>query len=129
MMRYHINPVTLIYQIQDVLSPNLLDSRWRKVARGRHPYTGHCYTASEAYYHLWGKKNGFKPHCVELVDDPKIGFVSHWYLTNGTIYVDITREQFKNLPPYSEGAAAAFLTKGPSKQAREIIRRVKMELR
>lgn len=38
------------------------------------------------------------------------------------IYLDPTSSQFKTRPPYEEGRAAGFLTKEPSKRARELMK-------
>ena len=40
------------------------------------------------------------------------------------IILDPTRDQFKDEPPYQEGRGRGFLTKGPSKRAREMMERM-----
>ena len=115
-------PTKLIEKIQSVLSPNLLYPQWRKYAYV-HPLSGHCYTASEALYYLWGKENGYGPHRTEL--ETEIGVVSHWYLSDGEKVIDVTAAQFKGLAvPYCDGRRAGFLTKRPSKRAQEVMRRL-----
>jgi hypothetical protein len=56
--------------------------------------------------------------------------VSHWFLKSqvGRI-VDITAEQFIKVPDYSRAVGRGFLTKYPSKRAKQLIRSVtsKME--
>ena len=114
----------LIAHIQSVLSPNLLHLDWRDMA---HPMAGHCYHASEALYHLWGKKHGYKPAHVEVYMGKAWGWIGHWYLRNDEGKVlDPTREQFGKRPVcYRYGVDCGFLTKGPSKRAAEVMRRLK----
>jgi hypothetical protein len=111
-----------IQRIQQVLTPDLLKPQFRK--KGEHPLYGHCYAASEALYHkLGGKNKGYKP--VRGKDEKGI---THWWLLDkdGNI-LDPTSEQYtsKGLePPYENGRPAGFLTREPSKRAREILRRI-----
>lgn len=81
-----------------------------------HPLSGMCYIASEAYYHLEGKKLGYKPKRATYKS------MSHWWLENenGSI-LDLTAAQFPFRFPYYLGKWAAFLTKQPSKRAKQII--------
>ena len=75
---------------------------------------------SEAYYHLMGGKEvGLKPCYI------KHEGMSHWYLKDkDNNIIDLTVEQFKNIPDYSKGIGKGFLTKKPSKRAQELISRV-----
>lgn len=95
------------------LSPDLL----KKGYEGSHPLSGHCYVASEAYYHLSGEK--LTPHTV------KHEGVTHWYLIdkNGEI-IDLTKEQFETSPDYTKGRGRGFLTKRPSKRALILMERI-----
>lgn len=121
-------------KIQSVLSPSLLHPAWRHVddCSGDMRLSGHCYAASEALYYLWGKKNEFKPHRIE-VDDPLLGWVGHWYLARVrnmkrkkiVEVADVTAKQFGFKIDYSTGIGCGFLTKQPSRRARIIMRRVK----
>lgn len=120
--------LSLVNRIQAALSLDLLTSEWRdevtqqRCSRDINYLAGHCYVASEAFYHLWGKKHGFKPyHC--FVED-RMEVVGHWYLRSRDIVLDITREQFGQEAEYTERKRCAFLTKKPSKRARELMRRV-----
>jgi hypothetical protein len=113
-----MKPAKLIKAIQSALTPELLQPIWRKLATNK--LSGHCYAASEALYHLWGKENGFKPHRIE-VEDPVLGWVGHWYLAKGKRVLDITAKQFNFKIDYSEGRGCGFLTKQPSKRARAIM--------
>ena len=93
------------------------------------PYRGHCYVASEAYYHLRKKYQGriygdapataLKPHTV------RVGGDVHWFLRDqdGAV-VDLTCGQFWDPVPYHLGRGRGFLTKKPSKRAAVVIERV-----
>lgn len=119
-------PQGLIKQIQSVLSPNLLHLDWKEFA---HPMAGHCYHASEALYHLWGKNHGYTPAHIEVYMGKEWGWLGHWYIrdSKGSV-LDPTAEQFGSVHiPYEEGRGCGFLTKKPSKRAQEVIRRVKAD--
>lgn len=75
-----------------------------------------CYVATEAYYHLEGKKLGFRPKRATYRN------MSHWWLEDakGNI-LDITKEQFAFKFPYEIGKFCEFLTKKPSKRAVKIL--------
>ena len=113
----------LIQRIQDALSPDLIDVHWQAQAK-ENPLHGYCYVASEALYHLWGKANGFTPAqlWVHVGHGRKY---SHWFLRRGDEVLDITAMQFGGTRiAYDKARGTGFLTKWPSKAAREIIRRV-----
>lgn len=82
---------------------------------------GPCYPASEALYHLLGGKDaGLTPMRIDHEG------VSHWYLrweplTGGTFYIDPTSTQFDTPVPYEKGRGTGFMTKEPSKRARELM--------
>ena len=117
------DPAALIQQIQRVLSPDLLLPRWRGNACS---LAGHCYSASEALFHLVGGRSaGAKPCSARCP-----GGV-HWWITLGEERLDPTAEQFdpKTLEAiYSQGVGRGFLTKQPSRRALEIMRRVNLGL-
>jgi len=118
----------IVAGIQAVLSSNLLNPSWRKseLVHKNH-LSGHCYTASEVLYHLWGKQRGFTPRRVEV--ETSVGWVSHWYLQREGDVLDPTSEQFGTLEiPYHLGKGCGFLTKTPSNRAREVIRRMGVKL-
>lgn len=85
---------------------------------------GNCYVTCEALYHLLGgKKAGYVPHRLRHEGDV------HWYLVHratgeGDMIIDPTVSQFKTRPDYSKGVGAGFLTKKPSKRARDMMRRL-----
>ncbi len=107
------------------LSPDLLKPQYLRLEK-RNRFTGHCYVASEALYHLrGGVASGLLPQCVRHE-----GGV-HWYLkrqSDGHIF-DLTARQFSSPPPYEIGKGCGFLTKKPSKRCQVLIRRVKARLR
>jgi hypothetical protein len=111
----------MIRLVQAVLTPDLLKPVFRQaVEDGAHPLTGHCYVACESlYFLLGGKKAGLKP--VTL----RVGACVHWWLVDseGEV-IDPTRAQFPNPVDYAKGRPRGFLTRAPSKRAREVIRRV-----
>lgn len=112
----------LLHQIRRNLSDDLLLPKYRKQHRSV-PTKGHCYVATEALYHLLGKRNKetFKPHYVKAYG------VTHWYLMNEdrTEMLDPTYDQFPSLPNYDKGVRCGFLTKKPSKRAQILIDRIK----
>lgn len=100
---------------------SLTDDMRRAPYKGhRNPLRGHCYVASEAYYHIAGGKNaGLKPMFVSHEGAP------HWFLlaANGSV-IDLTAGQFRTPVPYWKAKGKGFLTSKPSARAVELIRRV-----
>ena len=80
--------------------------------------TGHCYIASETYYHL--SKEELKIFFIKHENS------SHWFLKNklGKI-IDLTAGQFTTPVPYEKAIGKFFLTKKPSKRSRILIDRIK----
>ena len=108
---------TIVDEIHDALTPDLL----KKGYGGEHPLAGHCYVASEAFWHITEK-------CLHVYRARDDFGVVHWWLENenGDIY-DLTAGQYTDCgrePPYTKGRRSGFLTKEPSKRAAELIRRV-----
>jgi hypothetical protein len=101
--------------IKQFLTKDLLKPQYR----GFHPLSGHCYVASEAYYHLRGGKAAGL-HAVNLKHEG----VSHWWVEDNERIVDITAAQFSSQVPYEKGRRRGFLTKKPSKRAQVVIDRV-----
>ena len=103
---------------------NLDDSLLKPEYIGKgHKLHGHCYVAAEAYYHLWGKVDGYFP--VRAKDGHG---VTHWWLQHkdGTI-VDPTSAQYRmvgEVPPYNKGIKGGFLTKEPSKRTQILMDRI-----
>lgn len=105
-----------------------------------HELAGHCYVASEAFFHLTG---GYDRWQVErtVVTVPEPGPTggeveyTHWYLRNrdsGEV-ADLTYDQFVTYThgdveiPYDEGTATGFMTDDPSKRAQRVIDAVDYE--
>jgi hypothetical protein len=86
-----------------------------------HP-RGQCYPATEAVYHLAGGKDaGLTPMVCRYSNDE----LTHWWLRgpNQEVY-DPTSAQFPESFPYEQGKGCGFLTKEPSKRAREIMEKI-----
>jgi hypothetical protein len=80
---------------------------------------GNCYVTEALYHLLGGKKAGYVPYRVRHEGDV------HWYLMlDRTYIIDPTVKQFKTPPPYEKGRGSGFLTKRPSKRAREMMKRM-----
>lgn len=93
---------------------------------------GNCYVTCEALYHLLGgKAAGLTPHTVRHDGDV------HWYLVQdvyldtsagssrrAALVLDPTRAQFKTAPPYHLGRGRGFLTREPSRRARDLMDRM-----
>ncbi len=119
-----INPNKLIANIRKSLTPELLKPRYRKLKQ-RNRYTGHCYVASEALYHLLGRKrSGFVPQVIRHEGS------THWYLKHSATgkIRDLTCKQFRTPVPYKKGRGKGFLTPKPSKRARIVMKRVRRAL-
>lgn len=102
-------------RIVKALTPDLLKPQYK----GNHPLAGHCYVASEAYYHLRGGKAAGL-HVVNMKHEG----VSHWWVVDNGRIVDITAEQFSTPVSYENGRRSGFLTKNPSKRAQIVMNRV-----
>ena len=116
--RYVVAPINRLGRaIRAVLTPDLLRPEYRG---GSRPFAGHCYVATEAYYHMVGGKNaGYKPMKLRHENS------THWYLVGpNDLIVDLTAEQFETPVPYSDGRGCGFLTSAPSLRARTVIDRV-----
>lgn len=86
------------------------------------PYCGHCYIATEALFHLYGKSHGYTPRVTRVADE------THWWLENqrGNI-LDPTADQFrKRFEQFNyQGRPCGFLTKNPSKRCQILMERMK----
>ena len=78
---------------------------------------GNCYVTSEAAYHLLGgKKAGWKPMHLRWYGD------IHWFLKHDSgLILDLTAHQFTEPPDYDSAVGGGFLTRTPSKRARELM--------
>lgn len=98
----------------------------------QHPLAGHCYVASEAYYHLLEDQTAWTPHWLSVEWDKSANVkasMTHWFLKNkqtGQI-VDLTAEQFDPLPiepNYDGGTGAGFQTTEPSERAERVLKAI-----
>lgn len=107
----------LVKRIQDNLSDDL---RHKQYQGNANPHAGHCYVASEAYYHMAGGKNaGLKPMFIHHEGEP------HWFIRDSQgKNIDLTSSQFKTPVPYDEARGKGFLTDHPSARAQTLINRV-----
>lgn len=85
--------------------------------------TGHCYVASEAYWHAVGRAQGFVPQVLSGE-----GW-THWWLAHpdGRV-VDITAEQFPTGVDYEAGKGCGFLTRQPSQRAQKVLDRIGIQV-
>ena len=116
-----MTPAALIAALPGALTAELLREPYRsRVAAGAHPLTGHCYVASEVYFHLCGgKAAGLTPMCMQHEGGP------HWWIrTADGVDVDPTAAQFSSPVPYELGKGKGFLTREPSRRARIVMGRL-----
>lgn len=99
---------------------DLLKEQYREKNR-KHPLEGHCYVASEVYFHIkGGYDQGYQVYRVNHRGD------THWFLKNESDEViDLTAEQFDEPIPYEQATKTGFLTKEPSKRAKQVIKELK----
>lgn len=113
---------TKITNIVSKIKKNLTnDLRKSKYKNNKNYLVGHCYVASEALYHiLGGKPCGWKPMFIKHENQ------SHWFIKNikTNIVIDITEKQFKSKIFYDKAIGKGFLTKKPSKRAKELMKRI-----
>jgi hypothetical protein len=111
----------LINLIISNLSDELLKPKYKKILN-KNKYTGHCYVASEALFHLLNKNEKINYTAAYL----KINGDTHWFLKNkinGNI-IDITKPQFDFELDYSTSKNATFLTKLPSKRTQILLNKI-----
>jgi hypothetical protein len=98
------------------LSDDLLKPKYRKMS-GKNKFTGHCYVASEALWHLLGgRESDYFPHVLRHNGD------THWFLKSSAgKVVDITCKQFSLSPDYAIATRCSFLTEKPSQRCRKLL--------
>ena len=108
--------INLIDIIVRNLSDDLLKKEYKNIPN-RNKFTGHCYVASETFYHLSDKN--LKVYHIKHEN------TTHWFLKddNNNI-IDITKDQFKTTVPYQNATRGFFLTKTPSKRSLKLIDKV-----
>lgn len=82
------------------------------------PLWGHCYVASEAYYHVKKDKRDLTPMTIDMDG------TTHWYLRDNETgkYIDLTESQFDEPVPHEEGRGRGFPVPGeePSNRTMEL---------
>jgi hypothetical protein len=112
-------------QISEAVRASLSDDLRKTKYRGSAPFVGHCYVASEAFYHLV-RLVGPRSFIIDFRFMKWEGD-SHWYCvvvekeTWEQSVWDLTQEQFKVTPDYRRGRVVSFLTTFPSKRAQTVI--------
>lgn len=118
----------LIQKIQSALGPELLKKPYRE-RNATNPMFGHCYVATEAFYHIVKHDHPGRFSIYHGKDDE--GIVHWWLHDNKNIrLVDITADQYYSVgknPPYENSRRGAFLTSEPSKRAVIVMKRVNDE--
>ena len=109
---------TLVELIRGSLNDEL---RKPKYKGNPNPMAGHCYVASETFYHLSGGKERFVPMVMRVLGD------THWFLkcrVTGEV-IDLTADQFDFKIDYSLAKGSGFLTLNPSKRTLKVIDMIK----
>jgi len=108
--------INLIDRIVCNLTDDLLKKEYKNITN-KNKFTGHCYIASETYYHL--SNINLKVYNIKHENS------THWFLKddNNNI-IDITKDQFKKPVPYQKAKRGFFLTKTPSKRSLKLIDKV-----
>lgn len=109
----------LVIEIQENLTDDLLLPKYRGLP-GK--YTGHCYVATECYYYIYGRRNGWFPYCHRNRRGD-----THWWLQKGNVILDITSEQFDSPYPYEKGHKQ-FFVHYPSKRCEILAERIKHDI-
>ena len=108
--------INLIDRIVSNLSDDLLKKEYKTIL-DKNKFTGHCYVASETYYHL--SSDNLKVYHIKHENS------THWFLkNNNNKIIDITKDQFKTPVPYQNAKRGFFLTKTPSKRSLKLIDKV-----
>jgi hypothetical protein len=108
--------------VRECLSPDLLDEVWRKKwKKTDHKVKGHCFVATHACYHLFGKDKCYIPRVCKLT-----GGGTHWWLYNSKLRqaIDPTIEQVVTNFPYDAGHPCVVYVKRHDKEI--VVARPKM---
>ncbi len=120
----------LMHQVRARLGRHLLKAKDRaKAPRGAPKSWGLCYTACEAlWWALGGPASAWRPKRVKIVSGAPADYPweNHWILLNdekeGRGTLDPTADQFGySTMTYTHPVGCGFLTRTPSKRAREIL--------
>jgi len=94
-----------------LIRKNLTDDLLKPAYRGRpEKYAGHCYVATECFYYIYGRYNGWKPKCYKYENGE-----THWWLEKDGEVLDITAQQLTQGFDYSKGRSQFFVNY-PSKR-------------
>lgn len=112
--------MSLDLKVREHLTDNLRKPEYRGHPN---PVAGHCYVASEAFFHLAGGKAAGLTVCRFAHEG-----TTHWFLEDaaGGI-IDLTADQFQTEPRYDQRVRTGFLTKHPSMRARILMERVRVK--
>jgi hypothetical protein len=130
---YSPDALPLAAAIRDILKdsefisahPSLLKTEYRGHPN---PFAGHCYTASEVFFHADGAwDSDFRPCRLKLKS--AYGSIpagtSHWWLEDSAGGVlDLTAEQFSSPFPYRLGQKGGFLTRQPCQRSQILLARL-----
>ena len=106
----------LINKIINNLSDDLLKKEYLNYPN-KNKFTGHCYVASETYYHL--SKEKLKVFHIRHENSV------HWFLKDSLDkIIDITYKQFITPVNYDKAKRGFFLTKKPSKRCQKLINKI-----
>ncbi len=100
------------------------DLRKRKYRGDKNIYKGFCYISCEVLFFLAARKNiVLKPYVMRVEND------THWFLKDlkGKV-IDPTAKQFDYKLDYNGGRCCGFLTKTPSKRAKELAKRLGVKI-
>lgn len=112
----------LIQKIQSHLSNDLLKDKYKLICSNKHRYFGHCYVATETFYHSLPEFE--KLNWIPQILSTEHG--THWFLKNKITneIIDLTKEQFSYTLDYSKSTGCGFLTKNPSKRSLILMNRL-----
>lgn len=85
---------------------------------------GHCYVASEAYYHAkGGSESELSVYCLSWDNAG-----THWFLKDGDKVIDLTAENTDHIP-YRKAKRRGFITgDDPSKRAQQVLDALNIEV-
>ena len=105
----------LVKLIQENLTDDLLKPKYRGI---KIKHFGHCYVATECFYYIYGRRNGWFPYCHRNRKGE-----THWWLQKDDEILDITSEQFDMPYPYEKGHKQFFVNY-PSKRCKILAKRI-----
>lgn len=114
-----------------IMGQSYLKQPYRGQWHPQNPTRGYCYVVSEMLYYIYKSRgNDVHPYrmnveiALECPGDAEdtITVESHWFLVKDSEIVDWTAEQYGNKIKldYTKARRAAFMTREPSKRAKEL---------